>query len=392
MTEEVLAKDLLNQLHQEVENAKDDEIYLWRKELGSQKTAESNGSVDVPETILDACETIVNNRQHNKYIFSIVLTSCIKKALDPKQDIRVAQENMKNGYSNRSFDQRVITPFLKRFDYTHCEASGLESGRNLERPIPWDLNYPCNPRGRGNKESFLGVLDYLQKGGEPKTVAKYLLLFDKQKRQTSSAAVVPPQEYKISKIMSIFTRHFSESSGQGKSRLPVLALYAIYEELIGQLSRYEGCELLPLEKHTTADLRSGSIGDIQVNKNNKPFEGVEVKSEKPITVAMVNELKRKFDGKSVSRYYILSTHPTQILEEDRVEIEKAVEDAENLTGCQIISNGLIRTLWYYLRLLDDPSVVLTNYQELLESDSDIRQSLRDTWNAILSQEYEISSN
>jgi len=187
--------------------------------------------------------------------------------------------------------------------------------------------------------------------------------------------------------MNIFTKHFSKSSGQGKSRLPVLALYAIYQELVGQLSRYDGTELLPLERHTTADLRSGSIGDIQVNKQNEPFEGVEVKSEKTITAAMVNELKRKLSGKPASRYYILSTHSPQVLDEDLESVEEAVGSTEAETGCQVIVNGLIKTLWYYLRLLEDPSVVLTHYQELLETDSDMQQGLRESWNKIVSEEY-----
>lgn len=48
------------------------------------------------------------------------------------------------------------------------------------------------------------------------------------------------------------------------ARLPVLALYAVYSQLVLELDRYKDAELAPLERHTTADLRSGSIGDIQL--------------------------------------------------------------------------------------------------------------------------------
>lgn len=388
MNEEQQIKQVLEKINQEVENPSDKTVASWRDLLGSGKIKNKSRSENMPKFLLDACETIVNNKPHNKYIFSIVITACLKKIVAPKQDIRIAQENMANGYSNRSMDQRIVTPFLKRHGYTHCEASGLESGRNLERPIAWDLSYPCNPRGPGNRDSFLGILHYVQEEkGDAETVIKYLLFFDASKRASQSNAAVPPKEYKISKIMRIFMRHFKESSGQGKSRLPVLALYAIYKELVGQLSRYEGVELLPLERHTTADLRSGSVGDIQVNKNGQPFEGVEVKSGKTITAAMVNELKRKLTGKPASRYYILSTNSPQVLDEDEESVEEAVDSTESETGCQVIVNGLIKTLWYYLRLLEDPSIVLTNYQRLLETDSDIQQLLRDTWNKIVSQEY-----
>ncbi len=376
----------LNEIQKSVGKATQTQAQRWRQELALQPTASSENAKVTPPTIADAVETVVNNRSDNKYIFSIILTACIKKIVSPGQDIRIAQDNMKNGYSNRSLDQRHITPFLKRFNYTHCEASGLESGRNLERPLPWNLKYPCNPRGAGNREAFLGLLHFIQeKNGNPKTVAKYLLFYDKSKHILAAPLKKAPIEHSIEKIMQIFTTHFHESSGQGKSRLPVLALYSIYSCLVEEMSRFKGTKLLPLERHTTADLRSKSIGDIVVFKNNMPFEGVEVKSEKPITAAMVNELTRKIHGHPVNRYYILTTYSECILSQDIKSVEDAVKKVESETGCQIITNGLIRTLWYYLRLLSDPSAVLPIYAGLLKTDEDIRAEIRESWNKIISK-------
>lgn len=343
---------------------------------------------ETPRTIEDSIVTIIENTPSNKYIFSIVVTSCLKKLLNPEQDIRIAQDNMQNGYSNRSLDQRIVTPFLKRHNYTHCEASGLESGRNLERPLPWNLDYPCNPRGRGNREAFLSLLDFLESSkGDPRKLLEYMLYLDAMRHETAVAVSSAPLESEIAKIMVVFERHFSESSGQGKSRLPVLALYSIYEALVSEMSRYRGVDLLPLERHTTADLRSGSIGDIQLNKGGEPFEGVEVKSEKPITADMINELPRKFNGRSISRYYILSTFPGSYKPEDEESVFNAVRSVQASTGCQVIVNGLIKSLWYYMRLLSDPSGILSRYSVLLNSDADIRPELISKWNDILAEEY-----
>ena len=146
-------------------------------------------------------------------------------------------------------------------------------------------------------------------------------------------------------------------------------------------------DFLPLERHTTADLRSGSIGDIQVNKDGEPFEGVEVKSEKPITSDMINELPRKFSGRKISRYYILSTFPGSHKPEDADSVEKAVATVQEITGCQVIVNGLNKSLWYYMRLLSDPSGVLGRYVVLLNSDPDIRPELVEKWNSIIQEEY-----
>jgi len=385
--------DILAELQQAIENATEKDAQGWRLKLASAPLAACDNSVRTPANVAEALETIVKNRAANKYLFSILLTCCVKKLSEPKQDVRIGQENMKNGYSNRSLDQRKVTPFLKSNGYTHCEASGLESGRNLERPHPWDLKYSTNPRGEGNRESFLGILHYVEaQKGDVKTVALYLLLCDRSNRKQIQKTVVPPSESQISKIMRIFERHFSESSGQGKSRLPVLALYAIYQRLIVEVGRYKGTVLLELERHTTADLRSASIGDIQVDMANTPFEGVEVKSEKPVTANMVRELPRKFNGRKVSRYYILSTSDPCLKAEDKVSVEKAVADVESETGTQVIVNGLIRTLWYYLRLLKDPASVLPNYQALLETDADIRPDLKDAWNSILNSEYKTETS
>ena len=102
---------------------------------------------------------------------------------------------------------------------------------------------------------------------------------------------------------------------------------------------------------------------------------------------MVNELQRKFTEKPISRYYILSTFPGSFKEEDVESIKKAVEQTQNTTGCQIIVNGLNRTIWYYLRLLTDPSNVLSRYVVHLNADADVRPALIEKWNQIIEEEY-----
>jgi DNA (cytosine-5)-methyltransferase 1 len=382
--------EALNSAHSDVEaQLSQGNTPAWKTSLSRFKCQIPDASIYTPATLDLALENIVKNIPSSKYIFSIVLTACVKKIVDPKQDIRIAQTSMANGYSNRSLDQTVVTPFLKRFNYTHCEASGLESGRNLERPHPWDLSYACNPRGKGNRESFLTTLNFIEvEKGSPEIVLRYLLFLDAQNRKQSATLTQAPLETNIEKIMNIFNRHFAESSGQGKSRLPVLALYSLYESLVDEVGRYEGTILARLERHTTADLRSGSIGDIQVDKDDLPFEGVEVKSEKPITVDMIYELPRKFGVRKISRYYLLTTYPGSVRPEDKVAVENAVQKVQLETGCQVIVNGLNSSIWYYLRLIKDPSEILARYVELLSVDPDVRPELIEKWNELVSEQYQ----
>jgi DNA (cytosine-5)-methyltransferase 1 len=380
--------DILEELETSVAHMTLSTLKRLQRRLSSAKTPRCKDAETIPPTILDAIETVVNNASSNKYLFSILLTCCVEKLADPAQDIRIAQDRMPGGYSNRSLDQRIVTPFLKRHGYTHCEASGLESGRNMERPLPWDLGYPTNPRGKGNREAFLGILHHIEKkDGDPKNVAVYLLHYDKSKKQRARKTIMAPREPRIIKIVSMLERHLKESVGQGKSRLPVLAVYAVYKSLVRELARYEGTKLLPLERHTTADLRSESIGDIAVELSDHPFEGVEVKSEKPITANMVEELPRKFAGREVSRYYILSTSTQCVREGDSVSVEEAIRKVEDETGTQVIANGLVKTLTYYLRLLRDPSGILQEYGRLVAEDPDVRPEIREVWNQIVEEEY-----
>src|SRR4051812_36152250 len=99
--------EVLQSLQIEVAQASPERISLWEKELSRWKTPLSEGAKLVPPTARDAIRTIVDNVASNKYIFSILLTAIIKKISSPKQDIRIGQDRMPGGYSNRSLDQRV---------------------------------------------------------------------------------------------------------------------------------------------------------------------------------------------------------------------------------------------------------------------------------------------
>ena len=125
--------EVLAELQQAIDGATETDLQHWSQKLAVVPLIPCDNAVRTPANVAEALETIVKNRAANKYLFSILLTCCVKKLSEPKQDVRIGQENMDKGYSNRSLDQRKVTPFLKSNGYTHCEASGLESGRNLER-------------------------------------------------------------------------------------------------------------------------------------------------------------------------------------------------------------------------------------------------------------------
>ncbi len=181
-------------------------------------------------------------------------------------------------------------------------------------------------------------------------------------------------------ITHLFESHFfyGYKDSKGASRLPVLALYAVYTVLLKEIHRYDGKQLKPLEAHSAADSQTGSVGDIEVlNKDGTTFEAVEVKHQIPISKAIVDRAKQKIRGSRLDRYYILTTsrqnNPSK-------EVTGEVENVKRLLGTQMIVNGVVPTIKYYLRLLVNPGSILPEYVKLLENDAAIGFEHRDVWN------------
>lgn len=337
------------------------------------------------QTVTEGIETLVNNLSKNKYLYSILITSLVEKLVHPHQDIRYAQDRLDGGYSNRSTDAANVTPFLKRHGLTACAASGAESGRNFERPFPYTLDYQANPKGAGNKEAFLGLLHAVQiEEVEPFPCLVLLMALDLKNKQNVVYEYPQPRGLTIQEIFDSVISHYEQAQGHGRSRLPVLAIQAIYQCLTVEVSRYADTTLRnPPNRHTAND-KEGWIGDIQVDRlDSLPFEGVEVKSGISITSDMVSILSRKFAGRSIDRYYILSTAKQYIAKDQMEEVRQAVDRVHQETGCQVIVNGLNQSLWYYLRLISDVNQFLRNYTEQIERDIDVQNEHRKLWMQIL---------
>lgn len=359
------------------------------------KTLDENGNqILLGKTIAEGLETIVNNFGQNKYLYSILITSLLEKLVHSNQDIRYAQNGLTGGYSNRSTDAAHVTPFLKRHGLTSCAASGAESGRNFERPNPYTLNYKAKPKGKGNREAFLGVIHASQEEGiDPFPCIVLLMVLDLQNKQKAVFQYPQPQGLTIQQIFDAVMEHHQNAQGQGRSRLPVLAIQAIYQCLAVELSRYQSTALRnPPNRHTAND-KEGWIGDIQIDRiDATPFEGVEVKSGIKITSDMVRALPAKFSGQAVERYYILSTSEPYIAKNEFDEVMQTVKIVRESTGCQVIVNGLNQSLRYYLRLISDTNKFLINYTEQIQTDQDVKDEHRELWVQILASLDKFSSS
>ena len=332
--------------------------------------------------IKDHLNVIVDNSESSKGVLTVVFTSAVYKCLHPEQDIRRHQSSIEQGYSGRSFDSHYITPFLKNNKFPSMVESGWLT-RSLEQKVPYDENYTGAIKPATLKTAFIQSIKSIETSGNQEDIVDYLLqslIIQRDKKQIDLAI---PQNLSISSIIELLERHFyAKYNSFGASRLPVLALYAVYEVITKQITRYNGKCLLPIESHTSADARSGRHGDIDVvNADGSAFEAVEVKFDVEISHNIVITAKEKIQTSTLERYYILSTLP--MAKDDEKAIEKEIEQIRNTHGCQLIINGVLPTIKYYLRLLDNPKYFIERYANLLKDDTAIKFEHKQMWNTLI---------
>ncbi|MCC7130015.1 MAG: hypothetical protein B6D39_05540 [Anaerolineae bacterium UTCFX2] len=323
------------------------------------------------ETIHDL-RIIVDNAETQKAVLGVTLTSLVYKVFEPEQDIRRHQMGMKDGYSGRTFDTKYVTPFLKEKFPHFAMAESAWLTRSLEQPRPYNLDFPGRIRNKVLKTAFLKTLDRIQTDSElaPKFLIALMCLMLEARTQDEQlfTKVQVVSDVTIARIIDALSLHILHNYGRGvvgTARLPVLAIFSVYNLLMLDVKRYSGKRLSPLEAHTSPDLRTKSLGDIDVNNaDNSCFESVEIKYNKPITADMIGVAYRKIRDTEIDRYYILTTSEPNI--DDQESVIQEIEKYKKIHSCQIIVNGVIPSLKYYLRLLSNPQDIIDEYTRWLE--------------------------
>lgn len=327
-------------------------------------------------------DEILDKSESSKGVLTVLLTSLVYKIFHPEQDIRKHQSSIAEGYSGRTFDSKYITPFLKSVRFPSMAESGWLT-RSLEQKVPYDKNYSGAIQPNSLKMAFLSILEYVEEDADCEAYLNYLFqgLIIKRNKQTIELA--KPIDLPVELIIKVLVSHFNGNYiAEGASRLPTLALYAVYQCLMNETKRFENKKLQAIESHTSADARSGRIGDIDIiDANGRPFEAVEVKYGIPISLQLVRDAFQKFVTTQVSRYYLLST--ADVNEPDRDAIQQEIERIRNVHGCQVIVNGVIKSLKYYLRLLSNTSEFIHNYVTLLENDTALKFEHKKRWNELI---------
>ncbi len=337
---------------------------------------------DLEQLPLDELAIIVSKSESSKAVLAVLVTSLLYKIIHPEQDVRNHQTSIPDGYSGRTFDSKHVTPFLKRQNFPAMAESGWLT-RSLEQKQPYDSSYPGAITPKIAKTAFLSLLDSVEKGADSRNYLNVLFQGLVIQRNSQIIKLAKPTALTIGRILSILDRHFHGNyTSEGASRLPTLAIYAAYECLVNECKRFEGKLLLPIANHTSSDIRSGRIGDVDlIGQNERSFEAVEIKFGIPISLGLVQDAYKKFSTTPVDRYYLLSTSETNPDEVTKILAE--LDRIENTHGCQVIVNGIIPTLKYYLRLLDNTYDFVENYVTLLETDKSIKFEHKERWNQLI---------
>jgi len=348
--------------------------------VGSDDFIKSNLNDDISKHL----QEILNKSESAKAVLTVIITSLVYKIQNPEQDIRNHQTSIENGYSGRTFDTKYITPFLKSVKFPAMAESGWLT-RSLEQKVSYDTNYSGAIRPTSLKIAFLETIDFIQNGNQLDDVLNFIFQGLIIQRNSQQIDLAKPLNLPIATIVDLLSKHFdTKYSAEGASRLPVLALYAAYQCLINETKRFQDKKLLPMESHTSADSRSGRIGDIDiVDEKERAFEAVEVKHGIAITAQLVKDAFEKFKTTQVNRYYLLSTANINISQKDKIDQE--IDRIKNIHGCHVIANGLTHSLKYYLRLLSDTSEFIENYVNLIENDTALKFEHKKQWNTIISE-------
>jgi len=341
-----------------------------------------NYSNRLSKEVLENIEIIANKCFSQKAVFTVLVTLSIYKIKHSEQDIRLHRTEFENGFSGRSFDTKYITPTLKEIGLPSMSSSGWLT-RTLEQSFPYTLDYNAKIKDIEVKKAFLELINDIQVNNiNPQFILIELfrqIIKIQEKDKVKIQPLENPDKLTISKIINLLDHQFSFNyqTSYG-SKLPVLAFYSIYKIIINEVSRYDNCHLTELGSHTTSDTTSNSAGDIEVFKDDVLFEAIEIKLDVQIDTNILRIAREKIIKHNPKRYYILSYY--EIKKDDETTINEIIEEVKREHGCQIIVNGVMPTLKYYMRLISNLEEFYNNYSELINIDSELKVVHKEKWN------------
>ncbi len=310
----------------------------------------------------------------------VALTLLSFKTVRPDQDIRYHKAEQPGGFSARTLDASATVPFLRErgLEY-NVETHWLSQTLSFAGPYTREQALKTVPKEAG--PLLIEVLNSVEELGVPDLAGDCaVLLLAKliQRRNQGTVQLTIPKNLTISQIAGLLETHFAAGYTTNAPRLPQVAIYSMYQCLTASMPRYKDMHLEKLLRMKAADRKAGTVGDIVVSRNGNPVEAVEIKFDVPIRLDHVAEAVEKIKTASVERYLILSTDGVD--PDEYAKINEYTHSFRQINGCEIIVNGVLDTIKYYLRLLSATVEFIVSYTKLLNEDEDLKYEHRKAWN------------
>jgi DNA (cytosine-5)-methyltransferase 1 len=339
------------------------------------------------QEIIKFLDTIAEKSFAQKGVFTVLITLLVHKIYNPLQDIRLHQSSLENGFSGRTIDTKFITPTLKKLSLPSMAESGWLT-RSLEQPYPYNLDYNGKISDKKAREAFLKLIDYTEKNIlSAENALRYLFFKVSKILENSHIKIIPIDTINHITIEQVYyfleEQFFYKYNVYGGSKLPVIAFHALYELICLELKRYENCILAPLGNHNASDKTSKTSGDIEIFKNDSLFETLEIKLDKKIDYHMIKIAQEKIYSYSPERYYILSA----VGIDDYSKCIGLISEIKEQHGCQVIINGLLPTLKYYLRLISSLEEFLKLYLKKINNDDFLQKIHKEICNRLIEKNF-----
>ncbi|MGB3420027.1 MAG: DNA methyltransferase [Dolichospermum sp.] len=348
------------------------------------------------QEIRTCVDIFIQKIETDKSLIQVIITSLLKKIIKPEQDIRLHQKKFPNGYYARGLDNKVTIPFFKEYfpRYANKETAFLTKATRADIIWNFDEGSKLPFKSKSLIQPFLTLINKIENQTiNLENCLVYILLQLHLLCQSQAETFTETIELASSKnilnintVMKMVERHFAEPSS---SRLPVIVIFAIYKQLFKTIRRFENKKLLPLNVHTSADKHG--YGDIEIRDYyNNPFEILEIKHNIPIDRNMILDIVKKSANTTIERYYILTTYKDCFINQDEEEyINELILNIKRESGLEIIANGIVNTLKYYLRFIEDYHEFIKTYTEELVKDARNSTEVKDfhiqAWEKILQQ-------
>jgi hypothetical protein len=245
-----------------------------------------------------------------------LLACLLAKAHRPELDIRKTYTEIgtEDSYSGRSYDEEYISSFIQRYQLPCNPTTAFLTPAFRAKNQPLEANVPLHGKPREPYDAFISLLELVQDGSlnaqELLTeVIRQLLLVKNERQQQIGSLIERIKDQKVNlsadSIIQIINQHLQSKHS---SRLPVLLVTAAYDVARDYLHKHPK----PLQPHTAADIRAGTLGDLEIEFSTHQRLAVvyEMKTRR-ITINDLERAAQKVAGSAIQidQYVFITTAP-----------------------------------------------------------------------------------